>query len=128
VEDKFWIFCESPPGRAVSAKIIQDYANIELRIQMDAPPDELMQTFGLHASAVHLSPTNEFIRVAPPRKISPKVAVKTRGWPSDTTPLWVVWEYCLQLPGSGEDEARLEFSSTTDVSKYIDFLKKESNQ
>lgn len=50
--NEFWVFCECPPGRRVGTKIMKDYSEIKLRIQIKPPPDEVLQTVGFHASSI----------------------------------------------------------------------------
>lgn len=90
---------------------------------MEPPPDELVQSVGLLATAVHLGPTDEFIHLTPPYKISAKTPVTIRGWPSDIAATWVIWQYPLR-ESEDEDYSRLE--TTTNYAKFLDFLKAQA--
>jgi len=120
-EDKehFWLFCECLPGRQVEARIVGNCNEIELRIQIEAPPDIVIQNSGLMASAVHLGPTDEFIHIIPSSKISTKVPPTVFTWPSMELPLWVTWKYVKLIKEEQEEAVHL---NAPDTKKYVDLL------
>jgi hypothetical protein len=91
----FSVFCECPPGRTAEAKIVHNYHEIELHLQAEPPPDELIQKARIHATSILLAPMDEFILIHPPSRLSPKADVEVDGWPSPKAPAWTIWKYQL---------------------------------
>lgn len=102
----------------METKIVHNYHEIELRLQAEPPPDELIQKAGIHATSILLAPMDEFIHIQPPSRLDPKGEVEVDGWPSAEAPAWTIWKYQLATDDA-EEYVHLKSMS---VDTYVGWL------
>jgi hypothetical protein len=64
---------------------------------------------------------DEFIRIRPPYRLSPKVPVEVDGWPSAKAPAWTVWKYTL----AKEDVQEYIHLEPLPAATYLGWLKSQ---
>lgn len=96
--DLFSVFVECGVNRDINASLVNDNKEIAIRIQMQAPPDALIQSVNNYkASSIILGPSDEIISIKAPS--NRKFCVKKPSqaiFPSPEMPLWVIFTFTLE--------------------------------
>jgi hypothetical protein len=96
--DFFYFFIECGVKRKFTVRPVFDHTQIEFSIKIPIPEDELFHSVGIqHATEVEVEETEELIYITPPRKLSPKAAIKSY-YPNQETPLYVIYKYEMEIP------------------------------
>lgn len=95
-EKTFSLFCESGLKREWQAEIVSE-DSVELTVSIPIPSDDLMKTAGYHAINTNFEETNEVFTIQAPRRFANDPKEKIIYFPSVETPLWIIFQYDLEI-------------------------------
>jgi hypothetical protein len=94
-EKKYVLFVELGIHRTINVRAISDFSEIELKVQIPLPPDELFHKGGFpNASQVNIKPTEEIFILDPPKKVTREKETKVL-WPNDKVALYAIFTWQL---------------------------------
>jgi hypothetical protein len=113
--DTFALFVETGLNRKISCQLVNENTEIELKVTIPIPPDELIQLAGYHAATMQLEPTEENIHIQAPstRKFSSKNKSILK-YPSKEAATWIIFKYDLEVE---KEEEILEVD--VDLTKFL---------
>jgi len=94
-EKKYVLFVELGIHRTINVRAISNFSEIELKVQIPLPPDELFHKGGFpHASQVNIKPTEEIFILDPPKNVTSEKETKVL-WPDEKRALYAIFTWKL---------------------------------
>ncbi len=94
--DFFAVAVECGLQRKLKAEADLDHLHVKLSISIPVPQDAMIQAAGFHAAQNPMEPIEEEFYIQPPRPLSKFHHPQEIWFPSQKTPLWVIFKFRLE--------------------------------